>query len=212
MTPFKSVQKRSLPHRPSSTLIDDSVTQSSVNSIPSSHYSSDECSRIISSSPSTSVSTTIEGSEDWYGYGVVNSYDEENYLLSLERRAYNLGMNKNGELERHSQDITRHDYLTPYPLRNGLRSSAHVSIASSLNESDDDEDEEDTPFDDYPMRYSMDQVEQKRSWFNGFVGKEVGRHSLDSIHRKPDHFIIGKKTDDHKTGFFSRWAPAWSKK
>ncbi|KAG2202481.1 hypothetical protein INT47_013097, partial [Mucor saturninus] len=185
MTPYEFTQKRSLPHRPS--VDENSVTLSYV-SIPSSHSSSDECPRIIPSSPATSLSTTTDGSEgqDYYGYGVVNTYDEDNYLLSLEKRAYNLGTNKNGELERHSQDIS--------------------STSSSFNESDHEE-EEDHTFDDYPMRYSMDQPETKRGWFSGF-GKEVGRHSLDSIHRKEHHdlrpdIFIGKKTDDHKTGFFS---------
>lgn len=221
MTPFE-LPKRSFVgvHRPS---MDENSVTPSLLSIPSSH-SSDDYSRInLSASPSVSVSTTTDGSEgnpDWYGYGVVNVYDDENYLLSLERRAYNLGLNENGDLERHSQDMTRrsHDYLTTYPLRTTTLKNADSTV-SSLNESDDDDDDElYTTLDDYPIPYGMDQSnEMKKGWFSGF-GKDVRRHSLDSIHRKGhdlrpnfDHFV-GKKTDDHKTGFLSRWTPAWSKK
>ncbi|KAI9255709.1 hypothetical protein BDA99DRAFT_517447 [Phascolomyces articulosus] len=39
---------------------------------------------------SQSLSPQPSGQQpDWYGYGVVNRYDDENYLLSLERRAFN---------------------------------------------------------------------------------------------------------------------------
>lgn len=46
----------------------------------------------------------ISNQRDYYGYGVINSYDDDNYLLSLERRAYNLSFNDDGELERHPQE------------------------------------------------------------------------------------------------------------
>ena len=40
---------------------------------------------------------------DWYGYGVVNRYDEANYLLSLERRAFNT--NNDEIIGRRSLDV-----------------------------------------------------------------------------------------------------------
>ncbi|KAI9485508.1 MAG: hypothetical protein EXX96DRAFT_545350, partial [Benjaminiella poitrasii] len=52
-----------------------------------------------------SMRMTSEGLPDWYGFGVIKSYEDDNYLLSLERRAYNLGCNEHGELERHSYEL-----------------------------------------------------------------------------------------------------------
>jgi hypothetical protein len=44
---------------------------------------------------------------DWYGHGVVNPYDDENYLLSLERRAFNVGSNKNRDVEKPLQGFAK---------------------------------------------------------------------------------------------------------
>lgn len=55
--------------------------------------SSEDSSRLsLSTSPSNTLYIPVEPS-DWYGYGVVRKYDDDNYLISLERRAYNLGSN-----------------------------------------------------------------------------------------------------------------------
>jgi hypothetical protein len=112
-------------------------------SVPgSSPRSSSESSHVMmSSSPCTtglytpagntdwSTAVTADGKPDWYGYGVVNPYDDENYLLSLERRAYNLGCNENGTPERNSQESTRRSFENKDSLRR--LSNADDSIGSS---------------------------------------------------------------------------------
>ncbi|KAF7730305.1 hypothetical protein EC973_002549 [Apophysomyces ossiformis] len=54
-----------------------------------------------------------DGRKDWYGYGVVNHYEDESYLASLERRAYGLDEDRVG---RASLDQCR-------PLRTSLDSA-----------------------------------------------------------------------------------------
>ncbi|KAG2237903.1 hypothetical protein INT48_002208 [Thamnidium elegans] len=189
--PFTLTQKDSRrsfsgAHRPS---IDEIVTpdnNKSSLSIPlsMSSNSSDESSHVAPTSPSSfGDSLNSDANFDWYGYGVINNYDDENYLLSLERRVFNLELNQDGNLERHSQELAQKSH----------------DQTSSDDELDDDERYQNEPL---SYIYNMDQPEMKRNWFGGF-GKEPVRHSLDN-HRKHDF--------DNRTGFFSRWTPAWSKK
>ncbi|KAI7859794.1 hypothetical protein BDC45DRAFT_161697 [Circinella umbellata] len=56
----------------------------------------------LSSSPQPSGQQQQQ-QPDWYGYGVVNRYDEANYLLSLERRAFNT--NNDEIIGRRSLDV-----------------------------------------------------------------------------------------------------------
>ncbi|KAI7870964.1 hypothetical protein BDF14DRAFT_1940026 [Spinellus fusiger] len=51
--------------------------------------------------------TSMEGRPDWYGYGVVNHYEDDNYLASLERRAYGLGNDPYERAGRTSLDHSR---------------------------------------------------------------------------------------------------------
>ncbi|CAO3640895.1 unnamed protein product [Mucor hiemalis] len=81
---------------------------------------SEDSSLVVASSPPTSVyaannvtefpiAVTSDGRPDWYGYGVVNHYDDENYLLSLERRAFNLESNG---IDRHEATRRPNDHTT----------------------------------------------------------------------------------------------------
>lgn len=114
----------------------------------SSPRSSSESSRIkLSSSPSTSLlyapagstdyAMTADGKPDWYAYGVVNSYDDENYLLSLERRAYNLGCNEDGGLERNSQESTTKSFEKDSSHHRRLSNATDDGISSNMNTQQD---------------------------------------------------------------------------
>lgn len=191
ITPQKHPSRRSFSgvHRPSMdemvTPLPDSSNKSSL-SIPlsMSSTSSDDSSHFSYASPSSLLG---DPNFDWYGYGVLNHYDDENYLQSLERRAYNLELNEQGELERHSQEITRKSH-------------------DSTDEDDELEEEEES----YMYHHHLDQPEMKRNWFSGF-SKDSGRHSFDGYRNSNNHHN-NKQDFDHRTGFFSRWTPAWSKK
>ncbi|KAF1799169.1 ankyrin repeat-containing domain protein [Mucor lusitanicus] len=183
---------------------------------------------------------TADGHPDWYAYGVVNPYDDDNYLLSLERRAYNLASNEDGGLERHSQDSSRRPAVVSDSSDSGnklrttaLKNAMAANNGTSVNLTSDSI----TP----TSEYEEAGYDGKKSWFSG-LGKEVGRHSLDSHSRKSLDFrpsfenftqfakrgvpnILGQDDDSsddderhhhqqqqQRNGFFSRWAPAWSKK
>lgn len=244
---------------------------------------SEDSSRIMASSPPTSVyatnvtewpvAVTSDGRPDWYGYGVVNHYDDENYLLSLERRAFNLESNTTDRQSQQSQEATRrpNDHTT-YSYRRhmnehdskkldaGVDSSkidlterkSETSLSTTESASDaEEEDEIEEVVQDYqekplprpsividdgpeadlirfkfeefePRAHSTDLSDMKRKKM-----KEDGRFSLDSIQRKSvdfrpsfNHLTIETanksryqdESSQKKTGFFSRWAPAWSKR
>ncbi|CAO0802538.1 unnamed protein product [Mucor circinelloides] len=95
----KRSQSRNIPHR-------DKSPRSSEDSSAIAYSISPSQGSILNPDYSTAV-VTADGQPDWYAYGVVNPYDDDNYLLSLERRAYNLASNEDGGLERHSQDSQR---------------------------------------------------------------------------------------------------------
>lgn len=334
----KRSQNRNIPHR-------DKSPRSSEDS--SAVYYSTSPSQGSMLNPEYAV-VTADGHPDWYAYGVVNPYDDDNYLLSLERRAYNLASNEDGGLERHSQDSSRrpavvYDDMTPPANRrqstasssddqqldphmntkrsdssdsgNKLRTTALKNAMAANNgtsvnltsdsitptseyeeagydgevdeEEEEEEEEEDDEVEDDEEAYNSEPLprpsvvldsgpeadlvryrflhqdqqadaihtaqdrshitdhphhaEGKKSWFSG-LGKEVGRHSLDSHSRKSLDFrpsfenftqfakrgvpnILGQDDDSsddderhhhqqqqQRNGFFSRWAPAWSKK
>ncbi|GAN08790.1 ankyrin [Mucor ambiguus] len=328
----KRSQNRNIPPR-------DRSPRSSEDSSAINYSTSPIQGGILNSDYATAVATA-DGQRDWYAYGVVNPYDDDNYLLSLERRAYNLASNEEGRLERHSQDSSRRsvvydDMPTPAYRRqstasssddqqpdphintrrsdssesgNKLRTTAlknamaannvpSINLTSDSNtptseyeeegydgEVDEEEEEEEDEVEDDEEVYSSEPLprpsvvldsgpeadlvryrflhrdqqadvihtaqesghmtdhshhaEGKKSWFSG-LGKEVGRHSLDSHSRKSLDFrpsfenftqfakrgvpTIKSQDDDssddderqqqqQRNSFFSRWAPAWSKK
>jgi hypothetical protein len=110
------------------------------NSSRSPRSSEDSSAITLSASPHISVCyptddywiPSIHGhhQSDWYGHGVLKSYDDENYLLSLERRAFNMGPSKNSDLERSSGEFTRRSNDSTYHCR--FSSGSH-SIATDDN-------------------------------------------------------------------------------
>lgn len=92
-------------------------------------------SRISASYPTDDWTSSTNGLQqpDWYGYGVVNSYDDENYLLSLERRAFNKSPNKNNDLERQSQDITINRPVDNPTYYRPVSSKSHSTVTAKAN-------------------------------------------------------------------------------
>ncbi|KAI8322160.1 hypothetical protein EDC96DRAFT_245948 [Choanephora cucurbitarum] len=80
--------------------------------------------------------TTVK--EDWYGYGVVNHYDDESYLASLERRAYGLPSPHQYDADekamgRASLDCTRRrPSVEPAPLKRCSSTDGHHLRATAL--------------------------------------------------------------------------------
>jgi hypothetical protein len=159
----------------------------------------------------------------------VNSYDEDNYLLSLERRAYNLASNEHGELERHSQELKRDSFIMSPKRR--ISTGSYTTNYTTLSE--DTELDPTSPIDE--AGYEGDEYEEeedsssvtsdpdtsttttKKRWFSDMT------HSVETITRKsldlrPNFVKRNVKSDEsseddqQKTGFFSRWTPGWSKK
>ncbi|KAI8375815.1 ankyrin repeat-containing domain protein [Blakeslea trispora] len=82
--------------------------------------------------------TDEPGEEDWYSYGVVNHYDDENYLASLERRAYGLPSPHQYDVDektvgRASLDCTRRrPSVEPAPLKRCSSTDGHHLRATAL--------------------------------------------------------------------------------
>lgn len=331
----KRSQSRNIPHR-------DKSPRSSEDSSAINYSTSPSQGSFTHADYATSV-ITADGHPDWYAYGVVNPYDDDNYLLSLERRAFNLSSNEDGGLERHSQDSSRRSVvyddmlsianrrqsttssgddqqsdphintkrsdssdsgnkLRTTALKNAMAANSGTSVnltSDSITPTgeyeeegydgevdDEEEEEEEDEVDDDEEAYSSEPLprpsvvldsgpeadlvryrflhqdqqadaihavqerghmtdhphhaEGKKSWFSG-LGKDVGRHSLDSHSRKSLDFrpsfenftqfakrgvpnILSQDDDSsddderhhqqqqQRNGFFSRWAPTWSKK
>lgn len=189
---MEEILNHSCPATPRSSLdqqiLNSRRSHASSLSVPNSisPRSSEDSSRIIlGSSPATtssfhipagptsdwSIAATSDGRPDWYGYGVVNHYDDENYLLSLERRAFNLDSNDNDKLDRHSEEMTRKSHdgsisdlregdLSQHQLLNvALKNNAlaHKSVSSfsandSTSLSDAEFGDEDNDEDDYQKK------------------------------------------------------------
>ncbi|KAI9492382.1 hypothetical protein BDB00DRAFT_828783 [Zychaea mexicana] len=155
---------------------------------------------------SQSLSPQSSGQQpDWYGYGVVNRYDEENYLLSLERRAFNL--NNDEVAGRRSLDqrpnagnATRQNSLKRCSSDGGhLRTTALMNaMAANTAQTDTgaaESDSEPTPrpsvvLDDGPEAEALrnfQEREMKKAWWSAFGGRKsmdvatyhYGRGSLD---------------------------------
>lgn len=157
-----------------------------------------------SSSASAGPSTSKQ--PDWYGYGVVNKYDDENYLLSLERRAFEAsddivgrrsmdrsgtsgGMRRSQSLKRCSSDG---GHLRTTALMNAM-------AAKDAHQHTDGQDTEPTPrpslaVDDGPEAEALrhfQEKEMKKAWWSAFggrksmdvatyhYGREAPRKSLD---------------------------------
>ncbi|KAI8974329.1 ankyrin repeat-containing domain protein [Pilobolus umbonatus] len=123
----------------------------------------------------TSSKSSDESDEavDWYSYGVVNHYEDENYLVSLERRAY--GMRRPSEEEpkiRYSLDSNRPRPDTP--LKRCSSDGGHLRTTALMNSMAANKTDEEEPrqslYDERPNIEALDKV--KKSWW--------GRKSMDS--------------------------------
>ncbi|KAG1144493.1 hypothetical protein G6F37_002207 [Rhizopus arrhizus] len=175
----------------------------------------------------------LQRTDDWYSYGVVNHYDDENYLQSLERRTYGI----NGEGGRSSLDTVRPSFDGGSSLVrcsfDGLRTTA-LKNAMAAHLQDENEVESRPSF--YEEQRPEIILPRKNSWrsftSNGRQSMDEGhRTSLDFIRPSFDGFLSKKKsaeglrrqsmdTDEHvdidkkntKTGFLSKWWSSTNKK
>ncbi|KAI8987382.1 hypothetical protein BDF20DRAFT_910012 [Mycotypha africana] len=76
--------------------------------------------------------------QDWYGFGVINSYEEDNYLQSLERRAFDLGGTKEPAESRYSIDSSsRRNSQESYHVSNRRGSLSSLVSSGALTNTDD---------------------------------------------------------------------------
>ncbi|KAI8098360.1 ankyrin repeat-containing domain protein [Gilbertella persicaria] len=176
----------------------------------------------------------IDNKEDWYSYGVVNRYDDENYLASLERRAY--GLPSPNEETAEPQPLKRSSSTDGHHLR--ATALMNAMAANTLSTQDDESNV--IPVDDEP-----EEEETKKSWWNptstrksidayyptGRPSLEKGRNSLDfrpsldslsqlakksidGLSRKSIDFdhIPEKANNNNNRGFFKWWSTQQNKK
>lgn len=203
----------SCPDTPRSSL-DSMLVKSSARNIPLPRASEDSTT-MLPYSPSISAKSDCsdESKVDWYGYGVVHPYDDENYLLFLERRAFNLSANENGQLERRSQE---------YRQRHSSFSEVNKSLESLVGPEEDDTSSESRPSIAIDSEADLMQFEPKRNWFSGKKDavEILARKSLDLRPNFENLTTFSKRNEDssddsekqQKTSFFSRWSPVWSRK
>ncbi|ORZ00673.1 hypothetical protein BCR43DRAFT_452762 [Syncephalastrum racemosum] len=142
----------------------------------------------------------MAGRPDWYGYGVVNHYDDEHYLLSLERRAF--GVEEGGRRSLDQRPMMPLPPPPPPPHNNSGSSSNNGNIskmnAPALKRCSSDggylrtaalmnamaakemDDGEPTPrpsvaLDDGPEANALRQFqekEMKKAWWSAFGGRK----------------------------------------
>ncbi|KAI8085912.1 uncharacterized protein B0P05DRAFT_635860 [Gilbertella persicaria] len=95
-------------------------------------------------SDGSSSAITTDSHTDWYGYGIVNPYHEENYLQSLEKRAFNLERNHSG----HAQEVFKQSIDHQRRPSNELSGSLSQKSSSTLHLEEDYEEENDDYDDD----------------------------------------------------------------
>lgn len=173
----------------------------------------------ISTLPSSRRTTTdddVNKRPDWYGYGVVNQYDDENYLLSLERRAFGLAAAATSSNSSSSEDgntttasnghiPTRRASSTSLKRCSSdgghLRTTALMN-AMAANNPTNGIDGEPTPrpsvaLDDGPEAEELrgfQEREMKKAWWSAFGGRKsmdvatyhYGRGSLDVSRKSLD--------------------------
>ncbi|KAG0177844.1 hypothetical protein DFQ29_004269 [Apophysomyces sp. BC1021] len=153
-----------------------------------------------------------EGRKDWYGYGVVNHYEDENYLASLERRAYGLDEDRagRGSLDQCRPVRTSLDSARPSLKRcssdgGHLRATAlrNAMAAHAAQQEEDDEEPMPRPsvaIDDGPEAEALrhfQEKEMKKAWWSAFGGRKSmdvatyqyhggGRPSIDSPRKSLD--------------------------
>lgn len=174
----------------------------------------------------------LQRADDWYSYGVVNHYEDENYLQSLERRTHGI----NGEGGRSSLDTMRPSLDNSSLVRcssDRLRTTAlRNAMAANLEEVVDDIEprpsfcEEQRP-DILPprktswwsshsdSRKSMDEGGHNRSSLDfvrpSFDGiSQLAKKSMEGLSRKSvdvDEYVNIDNKKYTKNGFLSKW---WS--
>ncbi|CAO3697939.1 unnamed protein product [Rhizopus microsporus] len=175
----------------------------------------------------------LQRAGDWYSYGVVNHYDDENYLQSLERRTYGI----NGEGNRSSLDTIRPSLdNVPSLIRcssDGLRTTALKNAMAANNVQDEDTDEAEPRPSFYEEQRPEITPPRKKSWWSGSDNSvrksmdegnhrtsldfrpsldglsQLAKRSMEGLSRKSvdvdDHVYIDRKNT--RTGFLSKW---WS--
>lgn len=161
-----------------------------------------------STSPETDTTPTEKG--DWYSHGVVKNHDEdENYLTSLERRAYGLSSPTNTPTSyfsekddaivgRASLDTYRRTSFDAPPIKRcssvdggRLRTTAlmNAMAANTAPVQDDDDSLEDEPrpslYEDSNRPTDLEQPNNKKKfpWFNN--NADTGRKSVDAVYSRP---------------------------
>ncbi|KAI7898996.1 uncharacterized protein BX663DRAFT_522792 [Cokeromyces recurvatus] len=173
----------------------------------------------------TSVSTTDNYKEDWYSYGVVNHYDDENYLLSLERRAFGLYSppatsyfshyteHENESRGRASFDI--HQRSPSLEMSSSLKrcssDGGHLRTTALMNAmaANNNDPSEPRPSVYEGGRPSLDQIESlasntKKSWWNHMMGGSPSNEvpTVDTVARKSIDIIypVGRPSLDNNSG------------
>ncbi|RCH77997.1 hypothetical protein CU098_004168, partial [Rhizopus stolonifer] len=182
-------------------------------------------------SDGSSSAITTDSHTDWYGYGIVNPYHEENYLQSLEKRAFNLERNHSG----HAQEVFKQSIDHQRRPSNELSGSLSQKISPSIITDNGKEASliqyhilnQDTK----PHLNLVTTKETKKGWLSN-----LNPYSHDNYHKSPSFDTIShfKRKGSHKSaiqleqdklsdednnvhiqqrnGFFSRWTPSWQRK
>ncbi|KAL0088521.1 hypothetical protein J3Q64DRAFT_1335741 [Phycomyces blakesleeanus] len=157
---------------------------------------------------------SMDGRPDWYGYGVVNHYEDDTYLASLERRAYGIGEDPNERAGRASLDQCRPartsiDGVSPSLKRcssdgGHLRTTALMNAMAANASQQQHQDDEPAPrpsvaLEDGPEAEALRQFhekEMKKAWWSAFGGRKSmdvatyqyhhGRTSMDSPRKSID--------------------------
>ncbi|KAI9274200.1 ankyrin repeat-containing domain protein [Sporodiniella umbellata] len=176
----------------------------------------------------------LKRADDWYSYGVVNHYEDENYLQSLERRTHGI----NGEGGRTSLDAMRPSMDLVRCSSDRLRTTAiKNAMAANLEETDDTDPRpsfcEDQRPDILPPRktswwstHSNDSRKSMEESSRHRTSLDFTRPSLDGIPQlaKKSMEALSRKSidvDDYvnidnkkytKNGFLSKWWSSNNKK
>lgn len=160
----------------------------------------------LASSKSSNESSSDDNSTsrpDYYGYGVVNHYDDENYLLSLERRAFGVEEGRRSldkpSLHRCSSDGGH------------LRATALMNAMAAKETNGGGGGEEPTPrpsmvIDDGPEAEALrhfQEKEMKKAWWSAFGGRksmDVATYHYGNRTPTPEN---GRKSLDIRPSFDS---------
>lgn len=170
------------------------------------------------------LTTDNNRQQDWYSYGVVNHYEDENYLASLERRAYGLDETRSGRSS-FDGNTKRPTNLDSAPLKRCSSDVGHLRTTALMNamaannislqddefgnviQVDDEEDEEnDVVTDEFPRptlydeRPALEQLEKvKKSWWSSGTS---GNSTSNKERKSMDIYPTGRPSleNNNRTG------------